>query len=410
MSYGLDLTEVRYETDHAGNRLKATIPYTMFSALTEFWVAARRAQTAKVEADTRPGQYKGSLQAVQVPTPDEPAASRPPDILTANTPHDRHWQSLIARMPVEPPAEQAAADPPPPDDSPEATSPPAAKPTTRRVFYREFVDAPPAEIAERIAGGAYFTRAWREHRGLTLADAADLFGRDKTTIIFHESGKSTPSRITLEKLAQIYDCPLGQITPKPGSDDSPFYGKPVQAAPVEVEAKPVQRRTVREPRSPADTDYPDAVLAHMMAGKSPMLAWRLYRNMTLKALAEAYGNTSSNVKTMEQHAWLRRPSIDRLCAVFHCKPDQLLRPAGMPGAHGQEPAAPESDAPAPHVVKLEPRKLADEPTAAAASMMESAFMQATVTDGATRDSREGKERDRARDGRLAKMQAELARL
>jgi len=113
MSYGLDFTEVRYETDHAGNRLKATIPYTMFSALTEFWVAARRAQTAKVEATTRPGQFKGSLQAMQLPTPDVPAA----ESLLASSPSvaypcDRKWAELLARLPVDPPAADPTASPP----------------------------------------------------------------------------------------------------------------------------------------------------------------------------------------------------------------------------------------------------------------------------------------------------------
>ena len=64
MSYGLDFEGVRYETDYAGNRLKATIPYTMFSALVEFWIAARRAQTASLEARSKPGQYKGSLPVI----------------------------------------------------------------------------------------------------------------------------------------------------------------------------------------------------------------------------------------------------------------------------------------------------------------------------------------------------------
>jgi hypothetical protein len=37
----------------------------MFSALTEFWIAARRAQTATIEATTRPGMFRGSLQGAQ---------------------------------------------------------------------------------------------------------------------------------------------------------------------------------------------------------------------------------------------------------------------------------------------------------------------------------------------------------
>jgi hypothetical protein len=102
MSDGLDFTEVRYETDHAGNRLKATIPYAMFSALTEFWIAARRAQTAKIEATAKPGQYKGALSSIA--SGDEPPAVEPPAPHSGASlnPHDRHWNNLIARMPVEP--------------------------------------------------------------------------------------------------------------------------------------------------------------------------------------------------------------------------------------------------------------------------------------------------------------------
>ncbi|MFP3711607.1 hypothetical protein SB783_47320, partial [Paraburkholderia sp. SIMBA_009] len=77
------------------------------------------------------------------------------------------------------------------------------------------------------------------------------------------------------------------MTPMAGSDTSPFEGKPeVEAAkahkPVPGEVK--VRRTISEPRSPSDTNYPEDVLAHLIAGKSPMLAWRLHRGMNVKAL------------------------------------------------------------------------------------------------------------------------------
>jgi transcriptional regulator with XRE-family HTH domain len=413
MSYGLDYSEVRYETDHVGNRLKATIPYTMFSALTEFWIAARRAQTAKVEATSRPGQFKGSLQAAQLATKDETIAARPPDCPTPLNPHDRHWQNLIARLPEFPPEAQPAAieaSPPPaspPDPIPVSVA--AKKPS--RVFYREFVEAPPAEVMERIASGVYFTRAWREYRGLTLGDVAELSGRDKTTIVWHESGKSVPKLPTLDRLAQVYDCPVAQMTPKPGSDTSPFEGMPeVEPAkahkPVPGEVK--AHRTISEPRSPADTDYPEGVLAHLLAGKSPMLAWRLYRGMNVKALAEAYGTTGSNVKAMEANGWLRPKTIDKLCPIFHCKPEQLLRPDGMASTRDaiQDTAL---AMPAPAVVingNAEAKRKAMDP--APKSAMEAAFLQAGVTDG--RSHRDPNEKDRARDGRLARMQAEMARL
>lgn len=413
MSYGLDYTEVRYETDHLGNRLKATIPYSMFSALTEFWIAARRAQTAKVEATARPGQFKGSLQAVQLPTQDETIAARPPDSPTPVNPHDRHWQNLIARLPEFPLEAQPAAI--------EASLPPASPPgpilepvvtkKANRVYYREFVEAPPAEVMERIAGGIYFTRAWREYRGLTLGDVAELSGRDKTTIVWHESGKSAPKLPTLERLAQIFDCPVAQMTPKTGSDTSPFEDQPeVEPAktykPVPSQTK--AHRTISEPRSPADTDYPEGVLAHLIACKSPMLAWRLYRGMTIKALADAYGTTASNVKAMETNGWLRPKTIDKLCPIFHCKPEQLLRPEGMASKHDaiQDPAVAMAAPAAVINGNAEAKRKAMD--LAPTSAMEAAFLQAGVTDG--RSHRDPNEKDRARDGRLARMQAEMARL
>jgi transcriptional regulator with XRE-family HTH domain len=266
------------------------------------------------------------------------------------------------------------------------------------VFYREFVDAPPAEVMERIEGGVYFTRAWREYRGLTLADAAELLGKDKTTIIWHESGKTAPKASTLEQFAQVYDCPVAQMTPKPESDDANTKDEAVAGSKA--------RRAMLEPRAPADTDYPDAVLAHLIAGKSPMLAWRLYRNMTLKALAEAYGNTTSNVKAMEANGWLRPTTIDKLCPVFHCKPAQLLRPEGMPTSREtmNELAGAIADAgevPSQDAVPVRKARAAGEPVASA---MEAAFMQAGTLEQRQRD------KNRTRHDRLARMQAELARL
>jgi DNA-binding Xre family transcriptional regulator len=157
-------------------------------------------------------------------------------------------------------------------------------------------------------------------------------------------------------------------------------------------------RTVIEPRSPAQTNYPESVLASMTDGKSPLLAWRLYRNMTVKALAEAYGTTTSNMRAMEHNAWLRRTTIEKLCPVLHCGPEHLLRPEGMRGGHDtiQEAALVVAGRAAATTEKVE----------TPASAMEAAFLAAGVVDR----RREDNERDRARNGRLQRMQAELARL
>jgi transcriptional regulator with XRE-family HTH domain len=410
MSYGLDFSDVRYETDHAGNRLRVTVPYSMFSALTEFWIAARRAQTARLEASTRPGQFKGSLQAAQIATP--PPAEPPPKPVSAH-PSDRKWNALIASLPEHEHHPDITVAP---AASPESsTAPPAGPAVPRsahpRVFYREFSEAPPPEVTGRIERGVYFIRAWREYRGLTLADAAELLGRDKTTIVWHESGKNPPSPATLARFAQIYDCPAAQLTLKPGSDTSPFDAtrrtKPkAEQVNEAVNARRPHRQMV-EPRSPADTDYPNAVLAHLMAGKSPMLAWRLYRGLSLKALAQTYGGREGNIKAMEANSWLRPATIDKLCPIFHCKPAQLLRPVGMPTRHQatQEGGNLPAQADAAPVVLQPPQtngcahSMADS-APPAASAMEAAFLQAASQERHT-------DKQRARTSRLARVQAEL---
>jgi DNA-binding XRE family transcriptional regulator len=209
----------------------------MFSALVEFWIAARRAQTANLEARSKPGQYKASLPVIpeantESPSPSPIEASMP----TAGTSYavpravhdalyaDSQWRALMDRMPVEGSAPPPVIETPHSPDS-LALNESAAEPTKekkKRRFYREFIASPPAEVVTRIACGTYFTRAWRDYRGLSLDDTAELYGCDKTTIIWHESGKTAPKAETLKKLADIYDAPLDQFTPKPGSDDSPF--------------------------------------------------------------------------------------------------------------------------------------------------------------------------------------------
>jgi hypothetical protein len=160
MSDGLDFTEVRYETDHAGNRLKATIPYAMFSALTEFWIAARRAQTAKIEATAKPGQYKGTLSSIA--SGDEPPAVEPPAPHSGASlnPHDRHWNNLIARMPVEPIA-APIPEPTLPVEAAESAAqaavverPPRGKPG--HVFYREFRRSRPPKWRRRSSAASIF--------------------------------------------------------------------------------------------------------------------------------------------------------------------------------------------------------------------------------------------------------------
>lgn len=417
MSYGLDFEGVRYETDHAGNRLKATVPYTMFSALVEFWIAARRAQTASLEARSKPGQYKGSLQVVpavssesQPPLPRNEAlkddtSSAVPRAVKTVLESDAQWQALMQRMPVEPltsPAiDPSATGPHKPTITEQASE--VAKPKRKRHFYREFVAVPPAEVATRIECGTYFTRAWREYRGLSLDDTAELYGCDKTTIIWHESGKTAPKPETLKKLADIYDAPIEQFTPEPGTDDSPFVRaaatprcKASNKADVAATAT-AQRRHV-EPCSPADTDYPDQVLAHLVEGKSPMLAWRLYRRMTLAELAEQYGGKAGNMKAMEAQAYLRRTTVDKLAPIFHCKPEQLYRAEGMPSPLGDTPTV---------AVERSTKRRGNQVVPSTVPAVGQAMERAGAT---SQDIQSQRSRIASKTDRLARMQAELARL
>ncbi|MPW11453.1 helix-turn-helix domain-containing protein [Paraburkholderia sp. CNPSo 3155] len=432
MPYGLDYTDVRYETDHDGNRLKATIPYTIFSALTEFWIAARRAQTAKIEAGARPGQYKGSLQAAQLPDEQPAETAETKSATSRHFPHDQHWQNLVARLPVdvEPAApstpEAVAAPIPEPADAPAPQQPvvgPSKKQKVGRVFYREFMAKPPAEVMALINKGTYFIRAWRIYRGLTLADAAELCGVDLTTIIWHENGRGAPKIRTLEKFAQAYDVPILQITPKPGTDDSPFEAtqKRTAATPARTRAKSddppadpaPKKHAIAAPLAPADTTYPDGVLDSLLAGKSPLLAWRLYRRLSLNQLAEQYGGRPGNLKAMEEKSSLRSATIEKLCKVFHCKPEQLLLPVDLEArresAGASSTASVASTAPA--VVPAAPsgasstRRAA--PVAQPQSVIAAAFEHAQTIDP---QAREARQHGRSKVDRLARMQRELSRL
>ncbi len=345
MSYGLDLSEVRYETDHLGNRLKAIIPLRMFSALTEFWTAARRAQTASIEASARPGQYKGSLHAVTpsgspeteapMPAASSPVYYTPPPSRhggkTKN--HESTWEQLLEAMPPEgellpgmssAPPQLHTAHGAPSIGEPLAAAHGRGRPDSGRtrqvVFVREFVQAPPDEVMQQVRAGVYFLKAWRTYRRLTLRDVADLFGKTVDAINWHEHGYSRPNAKTLARFAEILDCPLEQLTATPGSNTQPWLTVISQPAPKD----PV------EARAPDDTDYPDVVLAHLIAGKTPLTAWRLHRGMTIAQLADAYGCTARNIKQLEEAQCLRRRTIEKLCPVLKCKAPQLLRPESMP--------------------------------------------------------------------------------
>jgi transcriptional regulator with XRE-family HTH domain/DNA-binding Xre family transcriptional regulator len=408
MPYGLDFSDVRFETDYEGNRLTATIKYSMFSALVEYWIGTRRAHTAWIEANAKPGQIRGSMQAAFIPSDQPHSFSETranPSTPYQLFPNDPQWQKLIARMPdvadlsepEQPPAlDQASTHEQVSKAEQASTAAEIEQPASTvrgakgGVFFREFMAKPPAEVAKMIKEGVYFLRAWREHRQLTLEDAAELFGRTAATIKTHETGRWPPSQPTLEKFAQAYDVPLLQLVPLPGSDTTPFVSKRSREKAEalekhEREQTPNAKASMgqkfwKEPVAPADTVYPDAVLAHLKAGKSPMLAWRLFRRITLADLAEQYGGRAGNVKAMEDAHFLRPPTIAKLCPIFRCKPEQLLRPAGVRG----DDMSSVIEQPAPAAPT--PLKAVDTSTVPL-SPMEAAFMRAESAEPTTRDLR-----------------------
>jgi transcriptional regulator with XRE-family HTH domain len=321
--YGLDLTEVRFETDHVGNKLKATIPYPMYSALIEFWKEARRAQTASIERTARPGQYKGSLTSVpSEPDPQPQAPAAPPPPLHK---HDRTWNDLISRLPTTAPPEPVEVSPP--ESVAEVVATPEKPERIKQTFYpREFEASIPVEVSQQIMNGVYFLDAWRIYRELTHADVAELFGKTKDTIRWHAHGYNKPNVNTLSRYAEIFDCALDQLTAKKGSNTQPWLTMIVEPDPSQDEAKP----EVTAPRAPDDTDYPDSVLAHLIGGKTPVTAWRLHRCLSIAQLADAYGCTPNNIKQLEEQTQLRAKTRERLAAVLHCKPVQLLKPESMP--------------------------------------------------------------------------------
>ena len=352
MTYGLDFTDVRYETDHLGNRLRATIPYTMFSALTEFWKEARRAQTAAIENTARPGQFKGSLTAALPPTPDNPELSSPSSVAApASAPrgkparHAASWQQLLAELPSERTSRAAlpevlrerqdqhdgphhgAAHPTTQADAARETTRqtrgrPASGKTRQVLFVREFVATPPEEVMQQIRQGVYFLKAWRKYRKLTMLDVAELIGKTRDTVNWHENGYSRPTAKTLARYVDIFDCTLEQLTAKPKSSTQPWLTV------IHNEQERASRQ-LTEPRAPEDTDYPDVVRAHLLDGKTPLTAWRLYRGLTLAQLGGKYGTTSSNIKAMEEAAYLRPKTREKMAPLLKCGPVQLLRPEGL---------------------------------------------------------------------------------
>ncbi|WP_429554276.1 helix-turn-helix transcriptional regulator [Paraburkholderia sp. MM5477-R1] len=306
---------IEYLTDRDGNRIKAVVPTTMLSSLVEFWCAARRAQTADIEASARPGMFRTSLAGLL------PAGFEIPTTTPPSSKSDLRWSALLDRLPA-----SATPDSPSEVITPNESRDIKRKPAHMRqtFFAREFISPPPEEVIQAINKGVYFLHAWRDYRKLTRKDVAELMGKTVDTINWHENGYTRPTAITLARFADIFDCPVEQLTVRPDSNTQPWL---TLISNPDVPQAPKELRP--EPTSPEETDYPDAVLAHLLDGKAPLTAWRLFRGLTLSQLGERYGSSPGNIRQMEAATFLRPKSIAKLCPILKCKPEQLLRPEGL---------------------------------------------------------------------------------
>jgi transcriptional regulator with XRE-family HTH domain len=195
----------------------------------------------------------------------------------------------------------------------------AARPVSRggrHVFFpREFLTPIPDEVSHAIANGTYFLRAWREYRKFKTRDAADLTGLKMVTIVSHEQGYNPPTTETLRRFADIYDCSIEQLTAVSNSlaSDSPGMAK---------NSNPEKYASI-------DTDYPDTVLDHIRSGKSPITAWRIYRRLSDRQLAEQFGTTEARLQEMIKADHLSDKTLRKFGKIFHCTEDQLRRPEGL---------------------------------------------------------------------------------
>ncbi|MGF6839915.1 transcriptional regulator with XRE-family HTH domain [Paraburkholderia youngii] len=333
--YGLDLSDVCVETDYAGNRISVRAPAKIFDTLVEFWIAARRAQTAQIEASVKPGRFKVSTG--NLPSGNETPA---PDPTPKQAPHEKKWSELIAHMPVEPVAPQTAEpEPPVKPVEPIETKPKQKHNPSGHCFFREFVEEPPAAIREAINNGVYFMRAWREYRNLSLNDAAELMSVSPCTVSWFEGGRNPPNDRSLKRMADAYDVPIAQLTPT----DIPQRHKPGPTPHI-----PPKRRDPAG-QNLVDVDgvrYPREVLENMRRGWSPFAAWIAYLDTTVEDVAERYGSTARNLRWFLNGSRIPKPAtLARLAAAIGCEPAQLHVPGSFE-ALDRPPEKPANGSPA----------------------------------------------------------------
>ncbi|MBP2167608.1 DNA-binding Xre family transcriptional regulator [Erwinia toletana] len=70
--------------------------------------------------------------------------------------------------------------------------------------------------------------------------------------------------------------------------------------------------------------YPNEVINIFSAKNCTMqAAWRLYRGMTQKQVAEKLGITQASVSVFEKSEKPRKENLERLAALYQCTPEQL---------------------------------------------------------------------------------------
>lgn len=71
--------------------------------------------------------------------------------------------------------------------------------------------------------------------------------------------------------------------------------------------------------------YPNDVITILSDKNCTMqAAWRIYRGMTQKQVAEALGITQATVSEFEKSERPRKDNLNRLAKLYNCSPEQLV--------------------------------------------------------------------------------------
>ncbi|QGG11421.1 helix-turn-helix domain-containing protein [Enterobacter cancerogenus] len=83
---------------------------------------------------------------------------------------------------------------------------------------------------------------------------------------------------------------------------------------------------VQNEEGPSDNvRYPNEVVTILSDKNCTMqAAWRIYRGMTQKQVAEALGITQATVSEFEKSERPRKDNLNRLAKLYNCSPEQLV--------------------------------------------------------------------------------------